>query len=568
MAGLEHEFPFPVRGTNLYVLDRNLKNFWRYAPMDIAPWAAPLERFGQFAGGVADEEAEYTDRFAPPVLEPYDRDGTLVNHIRISPLAERVGREVYELGAVGLNYASDPAPFLVTFAMGYLLSQSNLSLHCPLTMTGAVAYVLDRFAPPPLRARHLSAVTRMDGQALSGGTWATERHGGSDVGATTTRAVLNGDEARLYGLKWFASNPAGGLALATARPDGAGAGTAGLGLYLVPFSLADGSNNAIRIRRLKDKLGTRGVPTGELDLDGALAYRLADPPHGFKLMMHALTFSRIHNALSAAGVMRRALLEATGYALRREAFGRGLTAYPMLRADLLKIQVAYEAGFALAFEAALAFERVAALSKDAQNENDPARVWLRLITALAKYATAEGAIACARAALEVIGGNGYTQDYVTARLVRDAQVLTVWEGPANIQALELLRLLWGSPGGANLFVARIEDIARRADPGLAEETAALRAALGDCQHALGVLEGDEAARPLKARRLMAWMADILAGGLLLDRANHDRASFNGRGQLVLQLFIAEQLNGQRKSGFFRDEVTPAQFEALVSYSAL
>jgi alkylation response protein AidB-like acyl-CoA dehydrogenase len=212
MSDLHRLFPARLRGADLFTLDRNLGGLLRsQAGEAMVRHSAALTRFGAFAGGLADEEAEYTDRFAPPVLEPYDRDGVLVNRIRLNPLAERTDKEAYALGAVGLSFGAEPAPFLLTFAMGYLLSQSNLSLHCPVTMTGAVAYVLDRFGPPALRARYLGALTRMDGQALSGGTWATERQGGSDIGATTTRAVADGDAARLYGLKWFASNPAGGL---------------------------------------------------------------------------------------------------------------------------------------------------------------------------------------------------------------------------------------------------------------------------------------------------------------------------------------------------------------------
>lgn len=409
--------------------------------------------------------------------------------------------------------------------------------------------MLQRFAPEALRDRYLPRLTRMDGEALSGGTWATERQGGSDIGATTTRAVTDGEEARLYGLKWFASNPAGGLALATARPDGAEPGTAGLGLYLVPFAHNDGTPNAIRIRRLKEKLGSRGVPTGELDLDGAVAHLVAPPPSGLRLMMEALTFSRIHNALSAVGTMRRALLEAVGYALRREAFGQPIFNYPMVQQEILQIALAYEAGFALAFEAASAFDRVL----DWENSDTPDRVWLRLVTALAKFATGEDAIASARRALEIIGGNGYTSDYVTERLLRDAQVLTVWEGPANIQALELLRLLWGRSNGAALFRARIADLLTdRAEPAIA-------AALASFDEAIAFLGANEAARPHHARRLAGLMADLLAAALLLAR---------GQGELVNR-FVAERLAPPPRRGIVPgQELSAGQLEALLTREAI
>ena len=162
--------------------------------------------------------------------------------------------------------------------MGYILSQADISLHCPVTLTGSVAYVLGSHAPDALRKQFLYDVVRMDGQAKTGGTWATEQHGGSDVGATTTSAVRNGDRFALHGLKWFTSNAYSGLAVATARPHGAPAGSAGLGLYLVPSHLDNGRPNHYRIRRLKDKLGTKGLPTGEIDLLGAEAIEIAPPP--------------------------------------------------------------------------------------------------------------------------------------------------------------------------------------------------------------------------------------------------------------------------------------------------
>jgi alkylation response protein AidB-like acyl-CoA dehydrogenase len=563
MSDLHRLYPERVRGTNLFTLDKILTDF---LAAEAAPHLAALERFGAFAGGPADEEAEYTDRHAPPVLEPYDRDGTLVNRIRLNPLAERTNRDVYALGAVGLSFGPQPACFLLHFAMGYLLSQANLSLHCPVTMTGAVAYVLDRFGPPALRARYLGELTRMDGGALAGGTWATERQGGSDVGATTTRAVGDGEDARLFGLKWFASNPAGGLSLATARPEDAEPGTAGLGLYLVPFTLPGGHPNAIRIRRLKDKLGTKGVPTGELDLDGAEAHLVAPPPLGFKLMMEALTFSRIHNAMSAVGVMRRALLEATGYALRREAFGAPILRYPMVQDELLKILTAHEAGFALAFEAARAFERVKDATEDLEQ---PGRVWLRLVTALAKYATAEDAIASARRALEILGGNGYTQDYITARLVRDAQVLTVWEGPANIQALELLRLLFGRMNGAALFLGRLREGVKGASSGLGAAASILSAGLVELEAALVLLAADEGARLRHARRLLGLMADLLAAVLLLERAGRELAQGNARGRILMERFLAERLAPPPRRGIVpADEIGTGVVEALLACDPL
>lgn len=251
-------------------------------------------------------------------------------------------------------------------------------------------------------------------------------------------------------------------------------GTAGLGLYLVPSHLENGRPNHYRIRKLKDKLGTKGLPTGEIDLLGAEAVEIAPPPDGFKMMMEALEYSRVHNAVGSAGIQRRALREALAWARTRHAFGHVLSEYPMVQDELLRMRVQFEAGALLAFEAAIAF--------DETQQNSERRNWLRLVTALAKCLTAEYAIAAARAALELIGGNGYTSDYPVARPLREAQVLTVWEGPANIQSLELLRLLAPRYPGWEQYHSQVQGILNKLPEGLGNLRKALLARLqGDAR---------------------------------------------------------------------------------------
>src|SRR5690606_23007954 len=235
------------------------------------------------------------------------------------------------------------------------------------------------------------------------------------------------------GEKWFCSNADADVALVTARPEGAPEGTRGLALFVIPRQLPDGRLNSYQIRRLKDKLGTTSVATGEIELLRAQAELVAPPPQGFHRMMEALQFSRIDNAFGSAGLMRRAFLEAAVYAQQRWAFGSRLRDYPMVQETRLDMLTEWEAGLALALEAAAAWE--AWLARDDQES----RAWQRLVTALAKYRTAEDAVRNASRAIEVLGGNGYVEEFPTARLLRDAQVTPVWEGPANIQALELLR---------------------------------------------------------------------------------------------------------------------------------
>jgi alkylation response protein AidB-like acyl-CoA dehydrogenase len=421
-------------------------------------------------------------------------------------------------------------PHLLTFTMGYLLAQADISLHCPVTLTGAVAYVLGSHAPDGVRQRFLYDVVRMDGLAKTGGTWATEQHGGSDVGATTTVATLTKPpaamrEAReigrcffLSGLKWFTSNANSGIAVATARPEGAPPGSAGLGLYLVPSHLEDGSPNYYRIRKLKDKLGTKGLPTGEIELLGTVAFEIAPPPDGFKLMMEALEYSRVHNAVGSAGIQRRALREALAWAKTRHAFGHVLCDYPMVQDELLRMRVEFEAGTLLAFEAAITFDKA--------QQNQERRTWLRMVTALAKYLTAEYAIAATRATLELIGGNGYTSDYPVARLLRDAQVLTVWEGPANIQALELLRLLAPRHRGWEQYQSRMQGIQEKLPEAHAKLRKAMQTRLDGDREAAAVALRDEQSAQRYARKLLHRLSQSLGLALLCEAASDPQPSGN------------------------------------------
>jgi alkylation response protein AidB-like acyl-CoA dehydrogenase len=488
------------------VFDRYLQPIVFAREPALLKYERKLAEFRHWVLTEVDAQANYTDRYSPPILQAWDRHGNVVNRIVANPAYDAQHQEAYRRGIIGLPY-SDGAPHLVSFAMGYLLSQADISLHCPVTLTGAVAYVLGYHANEALRQRYLPEVTSMDGCTKTGGTWATEKHGGSDVGSTTTKAIRKDDRFALHGLKWFTSNANSGLALATARPEGAEPGPNGLGLYVVPSHLADGRSNHYLIRRLKDKLGTKGLATGEIELQGAEAIEIAGPPRGFKLMMEALEYSRVHNAVGAAGVQRRALTEAVAWCRTRTAFGNKLIQYPMIQDELLRLQVQFQAGALIAFEAALAFDRAI---------NDlPSRTWLRLVTALAKYITAEYAIRSCRSVLELIGGNGYTSDYPIARIYRDAQVLTVWEGPANIQALELVRLLSPKYSGGVQFQQRIQAAIQIAPPALA---GMLELRLAEDLSLIASVTADRDSSARYARKLLDRLSKTMAFALLCECA--------------------------------------------------
>ena len=553
-------YPADTRGLNAFDLDRNLQRLLQLrAPAMLARHGGRLSDFGAWVGGELEAQAAYSDRYAPPRLDSHGPDGEPLGRVILNPAYEACHREAYRRGAIGLAFGPDAAPHLLSFAMGYLLSTADISIHCPVTMTGALAYVLSRVAPAAVRKAYLPQLIRMDGQALSGGTWATERHGGSDVGATTTEAVPDGKAWRLTGLKWFASNAGCGLAFATARPRGAPPGGKGLGCYLVPASLPNGTANTLWIRRLKDKLGTRGLATGEVELHGAWARQVAAPPHGLKAMMEALEYSRIHNAVAACAVQRRAFLESVCWATHRQAFGAVIGGYPMVRDSLLDLLAELEANSALAFEAAAAF--------DAALADDTRRPWLRTATALAKYRTAEYGVRAATRAVELVGGNGYTEEWPTARLYRDALVLSVWEGPVNIQALELLRMVIGKARGDAPFLARVDGILAMLPARLAARAQPVRAARDHCASALAYLRQRPEEGPRHARRLLETMADALAAALLLEEAAADLAHGDARKALVAERFLTMRFAAAPAIGPGRDPAHAA-FDRIVGYGTV
>jgi len=402
-----------------------------------------LSLFGESVANEIDERARHTDREGAPCLVKYDRYGNDVSEVWVNEGYKKTVKETYETGIVGYVHKEIPevgrkGNYLYSFAQGYILSQSEPGFYCPVTLTMATAFLLEHYADEELKARFLPNVAATGNVELyEGATFLTERQGGSDVGANVVKAVKDGGHFRLYGEKYFASNAGmAGVAMVLARIEGAREGSRGLTLFAVPWRREDGSLNGISIRRLKDKLGVRAVPSGEVEFDGATAHVVGDKANGLKYMMEALNLSRICNAVASLGIMRRALNEASEYAHRRDAFGQKLVAFPMVQDTLGKLTAKMEVELSTVFDLIKLYDRVVA-----NEATDEERILNRLFIAILKKESAEQAIHFAHEAIEMHGGNGYIEDFVTPRLLRDAQVLTVWEGTANILALELVRLV-------------------------------------------------------------------------------------------------------------------------------
>ena len=291
---------------------------------------------------------------------------------------------------------------------------------------------------------------------LKSAQFMTEKTGGSDIGQIKLTAKYEDGEWRLYGDKWFCSCADGDVALLLARPEGAVEGSAGLGLFALPRHLDDGSRNKYRIVRLKDKLGTRSMASGEIVFDGAVAYPLgevgAGKNSGLKQMMDQVNMSRLSHGVRAAAMMRRCLNEALAVARNRQAFGEIIIEKPLLRRQLMKIMVPAEQALSMAMYTGQQLEL-------SESGDEHATELLRILTPLLKFRSCRDNIQVATGAMEVRGGNGYIEDWVNSRLVRDAHLGVLWEGTSNINALDVTTRAIAKVGTHKALRKTLQDIA-------------------------------------------------------------------------------------------------------------
>ncbi len=423
------------RGLNLFEADPSYRGLLElYLEPKLCAHLLPhFTRLGAMAGGELDELALAADK-RPSIL-----NGQQVEKDPAYRKLEEVAFGQYGLAAMshrgGVLGWPGQMPPAAKYALSYLYVQAEFGVCCPLSMTDALTRTIRKFADPALVARYLPGLTSQDMDTLTqGAMFMTEQQAGSDVGLISTTARKQGGHWTLHGDKWFCSNADAGLALVLARPEDAPRGTAGLSLFLLPRTLPDGSANHYRIVRLKDKLGTRAMPSGEIKLEGALAWLVGDPQQGFKQMADMINMSRLSNGMRAAGLMRRALTEALFVARRREAFGKPLIDLPLMRRQLLKLMLPAEAARSVLFFASDQLTR-------ADAGDDLARRRVRLLTPLIKFRACRDARKVTGDAMEVRGGIGYTEEWSDPRLLRDAHLGSIWEGTSNIVALDVLRAI-------------------------------------------------------------------------------------------------------------------------------
>jgi alkylation response protein AidB-like acyl-CoA dehydrogenase len=511
-----------TRGMNYYDADQHLAFMLRHllSPEDFGRAEPHLRELGRLAGDQLDALAIEANKNQPQLLN-FDKRGQRVDEILFHPAYHELGRVFYEqFGIAAMSYRDGVlgwpgrVPHVVKFALAVLGNEAEGGIFCPLSMTDTLSRVLLMYAPPDVQARYVPRLTATNYDDLfTGAEFLTEKHGGSDVGgATHTIARETPDGWRLSGDKWFCSNACADVILTLARPEGAPAGTKGLGLFLVPRILPDGTRNSYTINRLKDKLGTKSMASGEVTFNNTFAHLISRPGQGFIHMTEMLNLTRIWTGMGALAGMRRSLLEAQVHAAGRLAWKQPLDSFPLMRQMLLDLTLETESCAALLLFAVQTLQRV-------DDGDASAHPLLRILTPLVKYYNSKRAQWVAQEAMEVRGGNGYIEDWPNARLVRDADVNAIWEGSSNIVALDVARAMAREGAGVALFGALHAKLDGLRDPTVARAGALTRRALDRLAARFAdVAALDTNAQQLPLRGLVDRLGQLTCITLLLEEA--------------------------------------------------
>lgn len=402
-------------------------------PAIMAHFAPHLDRLGELAGDRLDDFAMQSDKHGP-ILHYRDRFGRDQDWIEYHSSYREMEKIAY--GEFGMHAMSrragvlnwpDIAPPLIKYALNYLFAQSEFGLLCPVSATDTSALLIQNYASDEIKARYLPRMlTQNMDDLLRGAQFMTEKAGGSDVSRSALAARKSGDHWELWGDKWFCSCADSEVVLLLARCEGAGPGNRGLSLFLMPRTLDDGSRNRYRLVRLKEKLGSRSMASGEAVMEGATAYLLGQPGRGLKQMMDQVNLCRLSHGFRAAGMMRRCVNESFQVAKNRVTFGRRLVEHPLARRQLMKLLLPAEQALSVGAAAAMALA----------NGNKGV---LRILTPLVKYRACRDNVKVATAAMEMRGGNGFIEDWCNAKLVRDAHLGVLWEGTSSVNAIDILR---------------------------------------------------------------------------------------------------------------------------------
>ena len=428
-------------GENFYDLDPGFQFLLKqYMDPKLHAHMEPhLKDLGKLAGNKLDDLSRKAETH-PPVLHARDRYGRDEDWIEYHPSYKEMERMAYEDFALN-RMSHKPGAFgwpkkmgpLTKYAVQYLFVQSEFGLMCPISTTDTSAYLISKYAKPDIRKRYFPRLTAEKYQdMITGAQFMTEQSGGSDVGNIEVEARLEDGVWHIYGNKWFCSTTDGGLIMILARIEGDPWGSRGLSLFAVPRTMENGSRNAYKIVRLKSKMGSRSMASGEVTFNGAEAYLLGNQNKGLKQMLDMVNLSRLSHGVRASAMMRRCLNETMSVARNRYTFGERLINHPLMRRQIMKTMLPTE-------QALSSFMFTAHIMEKADDGDDEAARALRILTPMIKGRMCRDNVKVATAAMEARGGNGYIEEWVNARLVRDAHLGVVWEGTSSIVALDIIK---------------------------------------------------------------------------------------------------------------------------------
>lgn len=506
--------------TNFFTADANLRHVLRRYLGDEAYAKAEsnLAALGGHAAATIDQAAKVEDHLGNhPVLQRWSGIGERIESIEFHPNHDLTGRLIWESGIMAMQ--AEPGRTTEQMALFYLLNHNGEAGHmCSLACTSGLIRALQVAAEPAVRNRFLPPLLNPDYDRMQhGAQFLTEVQGGSDVGANAITATDNGDGTwRINGEKWFCSNINADQFLMTARPADAPDGTRGLGLFLVPRRLDDGSTNGFYIRRLKDKLGTRTLASAELDFHDAVAYPVGPLDRGFKNVVElVLNTSRLMNAVACAGIIRRAYLEASSYACHREAFGGVIATYPLVQEAVADLLSENYAAVASSFYIAHLLDKI-----ETGRATDDDKAVYRLFVNVNKYITSIRGTEMVHRAIEVFGGNGAIESFsILPRLYRDMVVLESWEGTHNVLCLQVLRDIARFGLHEPFFRVLHTQLDIVNHPALVQSVQTVRRALDSTLALLGRLaSGGDTYAQAHARRLTDALAHTGQATLLLAEA--------------------------------------------------
>jgi putative acyl-CoA dehydrogenase len=493
-----------------------------------------LTRFGERVRDELEVLANEAER-EHPVHVPYDPWGKRIDHVKVSRAWERLHEIAAEEGIVALGYERPYAEFsrLYQFAKLYLYHPSSAIYSCPLAMTDGAARVIELFGSQEMKERAFVHLTSRDPKKFwTSGQWMTERTGGSDVSGTSTIAKIKGDHFELHGVKWFTSATTSEMAMTLARIEG----EEKLSLFYVELRDKNGDLQNIQINRLKDKLGTKALPTAELTLLGTPAVLVGERGKGVKTIANLFNITRVYNAVCAVGYMRRGIALALDYAKKRKAFGQTIIQHGSHAEILASLQVRFEASFLLTFHTAYL------LGKEETKKTDEIESGtLRLLIPLAKLFTAKEGVQIASEVLEAFGGAGYVEDTNLPALLRNAQVLAIWEGTTNVLSLDALRAIAKERAGE----AFVQDVQRRMKvlnaPELNLQKEKILRALEVITKQLDPADYSEAVLTRRARTLAYNLARTYCASLLIEEAASQLKAGEKRGEIVLNRWLESGL---------------------------